>query len=155
MHIDPTWTPAQAAYLFAFAGILLLVLFVLGLFLGLRIGRRSGRLETERALPERLAAEREDAVRRSRAVLGGQMTEQLAPYLPDFPFDPTELRFIGKPIDFIAFRGASAGKIDEVVFVEVKTGGSSLSKVERSLREAIEAGRVAWIEYRAPESAKR
>jgi predicted Holliday junction resolvase-like endonuclease len=83
-------------------------------------------------------------------VLGGQFAEQLAPYLPGFPFDPTEVRFVGKPVDFIAFRGASSGRIEEVVFVEVKTGSASLSKVERSLRDAVQEGRVSWTEYRAP-----
>lgn len=148
MRIDPSWTPAQGAFLLVLAAALLL--FVLGLLLGHRLGRRSGRLESERGLPQRLAAEREDAVRRSRSVLGGQMAEQLAPYLPGFPFDPTELRFIGKPVDFLAFRGAASGEIEEVVFVEVKSGKASLSKVERSLRDAVEAGKVSWMEYRAP-----
>jgi predicted Holliday junction resolvase-like endonuclease len=150
MAYNPVWTSSQLSYLLLVAALLVSMLFVLGLILGLRLGRRSGRSEAERTLPDRLAAEREDAVRRSRAVLGGQLAEQLAPFLPGFPFDPTEIRFIGKPVDFIAFRGVSAGKVEEVVFVEVKSGASALSKVERSLREAVESGRVSWIEYRAP-----
>ena len=140
---------AQLAYILALAAILCAIILALGLWLGLRLGRRSGRLEAERGLPDRLASEREDAVRRSRAVLGGLAAEQLAPYLPDFPFDPTELRFIGKPVDFIAFVGASAGKVEEVAFVEVKSGNASLSPVERSLRDAVKGGRVRWVEYRA------
>lgn len=127
-----------------------LALFVLVLLLGLAIGKRQGRLEAERGLPERLEREREDAVRRSRSVIGGQTAEQLAPYFPDFPFDPGECRFIGKPVDFLVFRGASSGTVEEVVFVEVKSGASSLSKVERSLRDAVLAGKVRWAEYRAP-----
>jgi predicted Holliday junction resolvase-like endonuclease len=114
------------------------------------LGRRAARLEAERGLPGLLAIERGDAVRRSRAVLGGLAAEQLAPYLPGFPFDPTELRFIGKPVDFIAFVGASKGKIEEVAFVEVKTGSAALSSVERSLRDTVKAGKVSWKEYRAP-----
>ncbi|HTX72080.1 MAG TPA: Holliday junction resolvase-like protein [Rectinemataceae bacterium] len=140
----------DGVWLLALCFLVFVLVVAFGLVLGYRAGRRSGRLEAERDLPDRLAAERGDAVRRSRAVLGGQMSEQLAPYLPGFPFDPTELRFIGKPVDFIAFIGASAGKIEEVAFVEVKTGGSSLSGVERSLRDAVQAGRVRWLEYRAP-----
>ena len=46
-----------------------------------------------------------DAVKRSKAVIGGQTVEQLAPYLPDFPCSPIDAHFIGKPIDFIAFPG--------------------------------------------------
>jgi predicted Holliday junction resolvase-like endonuclease len=141
---------AQAAYLLVLAAAIGLALLVLGLWLGLRLGRRSGRLEAERGLDDRVASERGDAVRRSRAVLGGLAAEQLAPWLPGFPFDPTEVRFVGKPVDFVAFVGSSSGKIDEVVFVEVKSGNAAASGVERSLREAVRKGRVRWEEYRAP-----
>lgn len=141
---------ARLAYLIAVAVILAAAVLALGLYLGLRLGRRAGRLEAERGLPDRLATERDDAVKRSRAILGGLAAEQLAPYLPGFPFDPTEVRFIGKPVDFIAFVGSSSGKVEEVAFVEVKSGNAALSRVERSLREAVTAGRVRWVEYRAP-----
>jgi predicted Holliday junction resolvase-like endonuclease len=141
---------AQAAFLMIIAAIAALALLALGLYLGLRLGKRSGRLEAERDLPGLLAAERGDAVKRSRAVLGGLASEQLAPYLPGFPFDPTEVRFVGKPVDFVAFVGSASGKVEEVAFVEVKSGGAGLSPVERSLRDAVKAGRVRWVEYRAP-----
>lgn len=140
--------PSLAFLAAALAG--LAALLVLALLAGLSLGRRAGRLEAERGLEGRLGAEREDAVRRSRAVLAGQAAEQLAPWLPGFPWDPSELRFIGKPVDFLVFRGAAAGRIEEVVFVEVKTGGSRPSPVERSLRDAVAAGRVRWEEWRAP-----
>jgi len=145
-----SFSQAQLAYLFVLTVIVAAALLALGLYLGLALGRKTGRLEAERGLPDRLSAEREDAVKRSRAVLGGLAAEQLAPYLPGFPFDPTELRFVGKPVDFIAFVGSSKGRIEEVAFVEVKSGGASLSPVERSLRDAVREGRVRWVEYRAP-----
>ncbi len=121
------------------------------LALGLRLGARIGALRAERALGARLDAERRDAVKRSRAVLGGQLSEQLAPFLPGFPGDPTEVRFVGKPVDFVSFSGASSGAVEEVVFIEVKSGESRLSPVERSLRDAVESGRVRYVEYRVPE----
>ncbi|MDX9784223.1 MAG: Holliday junction resolvase-like protein [Spirochaetia bacterium] len=127
-----------------------LALFCVGLFIGLLLGRRGGRLEVERELPDRLVAERDDAVKRSRAVLGGQVAEQLAPYLPDFPCPFEDARFLGKPLDYVCFSGASAGEIEEIVFVEVKTGESSLSRVEKSARQAIIEGKVRWVEYRIP-----
>ena len=96
---------------------------------------------------------REDAVKRSRAVLNGQLSEQFAAFFPDFPADPTEIRFVGKPIDFIAFPGLSTGAVDEVLFVEVKTGSAALSKVERSLRDAVEKKNVRYTEYRIPTNA--
>lgn len=150
MKPEQALSQAQVAYLVVVAALVAAALLALGLYLGLRLGRRAGRLDAERGLEERLVAERGDAVKRSRAVLGGLAAEQLAPYLPGFPFDPTELRFVGKPVDFIAFVGSGAGRIEEVAFVEVKSGGASLSPVERSLRDAIAAGKVRWLEYRAP-----
>ncbi len=126
----------------------ILVAAVCALSFGLWIGAAIGKLRAERAFSARLAAERGDAVRRSRAVLGGQLSEQLAPFLPGFPAEPTEARFVGKPIDFIAFAGASRGCVDEVLFIEVKTGGSRLSPVEKSVRDAVRSGRVRYIVYR-------
>ena len=38
--------------------------------------------------------------------------------------------------------------INEVIFVEVKTGKSTLSSQERKLRDVIKEKRVKWQEYR-------
>jgi len=122
------------------------------LFAGVKLGMLIGRLGAERRFAARMEGERSDAVKRSRAVLGGQFSEQLAPFLPGFPGDPTEVRFVGKPVDFISFSGASRGVVDEVLFIEVKTGESALSPVERSLRNAVRDGRVRYVEYRVPRS---
>ncbi len=100
---------------------------------------------------ERIPKVREEAVAQSRAILAGQFSEQLAPYLPDFPFKPTETRFIGKPIDFLVFKGMDEKDINEVVFVEVKSGKSSLSTHERRLRDVIKDKKVSWFEYKIPE----
>jgi predicted Holliday junction resolvase-like endonuclease len=42
-------------------------------------------------------------------------------------------------------------KIEEVVFVEVKSGKSKLTEHEKNLKETIEKKRVRWEEYRIPE----
>jgi predicted Holliday junction resolvase-like endonuclease len=118
------------------------------LFLGVRLGMLIGRLRAESRFTGRIETERADAVKRSRSVLGGQFSEQIAPFLPGFPADPTEVRFIGKPVDFIAFTGSARGSVEEVVFIEVKTGSSRLSPTEKTLRDAIERGCVRYVEYR-------
>ncbi len=85
------------------------------------------------------------AVTQSRAVLGGKFTEQMAPYLPEFKYDPTEARFIGSPIDFVVFPGLSAGDPKEVVIVEVKSGKNcALTPSERKIQQLIEEGMVRW-----------
>jgi len=86
---------------------------------------------------------REDAVKRSEAVIKGKATEHLVPYLPDFHYDPNDARFIGAPIDFIVFDGLSEGTLRNIVFVEVKTGQRPvLSAREKQVEEAVRAGRV-------------
>ncbi len=93
---------------------------------------------------------RADAIKRSRSVIGGQVAEQLAPFLPGFPCHPGDARFIGKPVDFIAFPGLTEdNKVHEVLLIEVKTGKSALSEREKEIKRAITEGRVRYIEYRA------
>lgn len=91
---------------------------------------------------------RKDAVTRSRAVIGGQVAEQVAPFLPEFPGNPGDCRFVGKPVDFIVFSGMTDNNfVDEILFVEVKTGGSVLSEREKQVRDCIVKGRVRYAEY--------
>jgi len=131
--------------------ILSIILIVLFLFIGLWIGSKFGAFKRDKFWERELPAHRKDAIMKSRAVLGGQFSEQLAPYLPDFPYLPTECRFIGKPIDFLVFKGMDDKKIDEVVFVEIKSGNAKLSPQEKNLKDAIEKKRVKFFEYHVPE----
>ena len=91
--------------------------------------------------------EREDAKKRSKAVLGGLFSEQLAPFLPNFPFNPNDVRFIGKPIDYIVFKGISEENIKEIIFLEIKSGNSKLNKIEKNLKQVIEQKKVKWQQY--------
>lgn len=58
---------------------------------------------------ERERETRRDSVDRSRATLSGQFLEKLAPRFPGFPYDPTDLRFLGTPVDYVVFAGLGAG----------------------------------------------
>lgn len=131
---------------FALSAILLILVLALGFVLGTMIQKAK--------LHSVIKKERADAVKKSRAVLGGQFGEQLAPYLPGFPCNPGDVQFIGSPVDYVAFPGYAEGKeIKEVVFIEVKSGQSTLSARERQIRDAVRAGRVRYLEYRLPESS--
>ena len=97
---------------------------------------------------------REDAVQRSLAVTAGKVHEQLTPYLPAFPYNPKDVRFLGSPIDLVVFDGLAEGALQRIVFLEVKTGGSSLTGRERQVRDTIEAGEVEWAELRVTRSLR-
>lgn len=95
-------------------------------------------------------AVRQDAIQRSLAVTAGKVYEQLVPYLPNFPFNPKDVRFLGSPVDFVVFEGLSDGHVTRVVFLELKTGAAELSTRERRVRDAITELRVEWQELRMP-----
>jgi predicted Holliday junction resolvase-like endonuclease len=90
---------------------------------------------------------RKSAVSQSRAVLGGKFTEQMVPFFPDFRYDPTEVRFIGSPVDMIVFPGLSRGDPEEIVILEVKSGkNAQLTASQQKIRRLIEDGMVRWDE---------
>lgn len=129
-------------------------LVLAGVLLGLVLGFFVGRILTARWLEaqfeQREDAARTDAHRRSRATFGGQALEELAPLFPDFPFNPKDLRFIGDPIDYVVFDGLTEGTLREVVLLEVKSGRSTLSPSQRSIRDALKDRAVSWALYRVP-----
>jgi predicted Holliday junction resolvase-like endonuclease len=90
---------------------------------------------------------RKSAISQSRAVLGGKFTEQMVPFFPDFKYDPTEVRFIGSPIDMVVFPGLAQGDPQEIVILEVKTGkNAQLTPAQKKIRQLIEDGMVRWDE---------
>lgn len=80
--------------------------------------------------------------KKSSEVRTGKITEQIAPFLSDYPRNPRTARFIGDPIDFVHFDE------DKVTFVEVKSGKSQLSKKQRGIRDMIKEGKVEFVVYR-------
>ena len=132
--------------------IIIFVLFiaaaVLFLALGFGIGAWYGRRREAAGWESRLPRIVKTRLKQSRAVIGGLVSEQMAPLLPGFPFDPGDCRFVGKPVDFIVFRGLNGQGISEVIFLEVKSGAERrLSEPEKRLRDTIRAGRVRWEQF--------
>lgn len=105
-----------------------------------------------------LREERRDAIKGSKSVTRGYINEELSVLLPGFPGKYSEVRHIGKPVDFVIFTGMDEGRITEIGFVEVKTGKSALSTNERSIRDIVldaqkKGARMNWYVYR-PDNRK-
>lgn len=127
--------------------VMTIVIIVLSLLIGYFIGKIITTLRMNATIKEHRA----DAIARSRSVLAGHFSEQLAPYLPNFPFNPSECKFIGKPVDFIVFHGLDEKNVTGVSFVEVKSGKAKLTGTEKSIKEAIQHKKVDWVDYRVPD----
>ncbi len=80
--------------------------------------------------------------KKSSEVRLGRISEQLSPFLDDYPRDPRTARFIGDPLDFVHFDPTG------ITFVEVKSGKSQLSKKQRMIRDHIKDGKVEFVLYR-------
>jgi predicted Holliday junction resolvase-like endonuclease len=84
-----------------------------------------------------------------RAVIKGQLAEQFYPLTDRCDYLPSDMRFLGMPIDYIIFDGYTdakddGGQIREIIFAEIKSGSSQLSRHQRQIRDAVIAGRVRW-----------
>ena len=104
---------------------------------------------------EREGELRRDAAARSGRVLSGRVLERFSPLMGNFPFDPHDAIWIGHPVDFLVFEGLSLDRqegreLKGIVFLEVKSGSGKLSPRQRMIREAVEGGRVTWMEFRIP-----
>jgi predicted Holliday junction resolvase-like endonuclease len=110
-----------------------------------QLANADARIQIERWKRQHEQEIRLDAVQRSSAVTRGKVTEHIVPYLPGFDLNPKDIRFLGTPIDLIAFKGLNDSMEEiEIVFMEVKTGGSVLSARERAVKKAVEQKRVSW-----------
>jgi predicted Holliday junction resolvase-like endonuclease len=87
---------------------------------------------------------RKEAIERSRQVLEGRFKEQLAPILPEFKYNPSDARFLGTPIDFIIFDGASENKIRKIIFLEIKSGESKLTEKERQIENLVKDKKIEF-----------
>ena len=135
--------------------ITLVVIFLIFVVIAYIIGQKIGAFKRDRFWEAELPSYRKDAIMKSRAVLGGHFSEQLAPFLPGFKYIPTECRFLGKPVDFLVFRGMDEKNMNEIVFVEVKSGNAKLSPSEKKLKEVIDNKKVRWEEYRVDKELTR
>jgi predicted Holliday junction resolvase-like endonuclease len=124
---------------------------VLPLFLGM-LACIIGLLLRGEDLKRALAEERQKKspiVTTQRAVLRGQLAEQVAPLLPNFPYHPSDFRPLGQPIDFIVFDGLAdarehGGPVRGIIIGDIKSGNAHLSDCQEAIKEAIEQGHVRW-----------
>ncbi len=70
----------------------------------------------------------------------------MVPFFPGFKYDPTEVRFIGSPIDMVVFPGLASGDPQEIVILEIKTNKSQLTPAQKKIKQLIMDGMVRWDE---------
>jgi predicted Holliday junction resolvase-like endonuclease len=56
--------------------------------------------------------------------------------------------FLGKGVDYVIFDGLYRGKLENIVFLEVKRGVSQLNKNEKMIKDAVVAGKLRYDVWR-------
>lgn len=88
------------------------------------------------------------STRVSKSVNRGHMLERLAPCFAGFPCGLQDCRHLGDPIDYVAFNGLTcAGRVDSLIFLEVKSGAAQLNGSQAMVQRAVKEGRVAFDIY--------
>lgn len=78
----------------------------------------------------------------SQSVKYGRLTEQWIPFSEKFPFPSQNFKFLGQPIDGIAFNE------EKIVFCEFKTNTSGLNEKQKKIKQLVESKKVEWLELR-------
>jgi len=139
---------------------IVIILLVYSLYLSRegRLIKREINLKVEKELLRLKDHLRKETLNRSRAILKGEIAEQIVPFLADFKHNPSDARFIGSPIDYVIFDGYTDVKdrrIDRpitVILADIKTGKiAELTSEQKRIKKAIEQKRVKWETIRLKE----
>jgi predicted Holliday junction resolvase-like endonuclease len=117
-----------------FVVILLVIVLILIVY---RLGQSRKELEWR----SKLEKIRREVADKQRAGIKGKVAETFAPYLGDFPFKPSECKFLGDPIDYIVFEGLDHKDVTGIHFVDVKTDSAELKKHQKQIKEIVESGK--------------
>lgn len=118
---------------------MLLWIFILGLLAGFIAGVVL--VYRKIASPLKKEKKRIEERKRSLSSLYGKITEQFAPFMKRYPYNPKNFRFIGSPIDGIQFED------DKIIFVEFKSSNSKLTEGQKKMKEIVENKKVEWFEF--------
>jgi predicted Holliday junction resolvase-like endonuclease len=96
-----------------------------------------------------LTTARAEAIVKSKAVTRGNIAETFIPFAIG-NLNPRDFRHLGDPIDYIVFSGVHNSRdteptVNEILFIEVKTSKSRLSKVQKAIKEAVKENRVKFL----------
>lgn len=84
----------------------------------------------------------------AQAVNLGFILERLAPTLDTFPFRHHDCRSLFDPIDYVIFEGLSQkGRVDRIIFTDIKTGKARLKPRQREIKAVIEDKNLTFKTY--------
>ncbi len=118
-------------------------IFLIGIIGGLMIGVALVHKAAVRPLRQQVREVEE--TKRSQSSIYGRITEQYAPFMKAYPFNPHKFRFIGEPIDGIQFED------NQIIFVEFKARGGALTTRQKMIKQLVQTKKIGWYEFNLEE----
>ena len=85
----------------------------------------------------------------AKAINLGFLLERLAPTLDGFTFNKNDCRSMFDPIDYVIFEGLSEKqKVDNIIFVDIKSGGARLTQKQKKIKQVVEDKKVGFKTYK-------
>ena len=113
-------------------------------------------------LQEQLEKRDKISLQHQRSSLKGNMSQQWAPILPDFPVrNASDVFHFGGVIDFLAFEGISHDAITKIWFIDSKYNQSGLSTSQKQIKKivdelhALKPNLIEFRKYNPKEGAER
>jgi len=95
-------------------------------------------------LEKKYEKQNKESLNAQRAIVKGQISEQMAPLIPGFRHKTEDCLFIGKPIDFLVFDGLSENNITGITLLEIKSGKARVNKHQSQIDQVVREGKVNW-----------
>lgn len=93
---------------------------------------------------QKIKQQKNNAIKKSKSIVLWQINEQIAPLLPNFPYDYKDAVFLGKWIDYIIFDGLGKWNLREIIFLEVKSSKSNLNRNEKTIKDCISRKNIQY-----------
>lgn len=106
-----------------------------------------------------LNEEKKNAIKKSKDITRGHISQEFLPLFPDFPYNMSDCKFSGQPIDFLVFKGMSDLRDGleseiEIVFADVKVNTAQRSKIQNAIKKAVEQKRVRFETWKVDNNKK-
>lgn len=115
------------------------------------------KLELEIEYDKQLSQKINTGVQKSKEVIRGKVTEELLPLLPGFPYQLSDCKFFGSPIDYIVFKnmsnyrdGINTDPVD-IIIADVKNNKSSNTPIQNQIKKAVLENRVSFETWQIDE----
>jgi predicted Holliday junction resolvase-like endonuclease len=121
-----------------------LILIIVWVVIWLVLGYLMSKSMSGEHLSRTVKMERRNAIKQSKAVNLWNISEQLAPVMPDFPYHIKDMVFIGKGFDYLVLDGLSEWNLRQIIFLEIKTWRSRQNRNERMIQQVINTKLVRY-----------